>query len=331
MSVINFRHDPLTLALQPENSESLGVWRDEMDRAFPPLDIIPLGTTNFHAQYRSAGSADFQLSDIKASPHSVHRSPGIVTASSFDFYKISYQVSGSGIMTQGDREIELTPGAITVYDTARKYDLHFDEDFRFIVAMFPKSALDLPTGLAGEFAAYPLDGTTGTGAVLSTYLMGLVENLDHLSRPSGERLARTGLDLITSVLSNELDDRLDRDDVGKSLLIEITYYINEHLRDWSLSPETIAAAHFISTRHLYNIFKSAGVSVAQWIKQRRLTEARRDLADPVLEELSIAQIAHRWCFDDAGYFSRVFRDVFDVTPSQWRTRAEISVRPSLSA
>lgn len=331
MSVTNFRHDPMALALDPSSAQSIGIWRDEMERAFPPLDIIPLGATNFHATYRSAGSADLQLSDIKASPHSVHRSPGIVTGQSFEFYKLSYQVSGTGTMTQGDREIELTPGTITVYDTAKKYDLHFDEDFRFVVAMFPKSALDLPAGLAGEFAAYPLDGTTGTGAVLSTYLMGLVDNLDHLSRPSGERLARTGLDLITSVLSNELDDRLDSADVGRSLLIEITYFINEHLQDWNLSPETLASAHFISTRHLYNIFKSAGVSVAQWIKQRRLTEARRDLADPMLRQLSITQIAQRWCFEDVGYFGRVFRDLFDVTPSEWRMRAEFSRHDSLSA
>ncbi len=331
MSLTNFRHDPLSLALDPNDAQSIGVWRDEMDRAFPPLDIVPLGTSHFHAQYRSAGSADLQLSDIKASPHSVHRSPGIITGQSFEFYKLSYQVSGSGTMTQGDRELELTPGTITVYDTARQYDLHFDEDFRFIVAMFPKSALDLPAGLAGEFAAYPLDGTTGTGAVLSTYLMGLVDSLDHLAKPSGERLARTGLDLITSVLSNELDDRLDRNDLGRSLLIEVTYYINEHLQDWKLSPESIAAAHFISTRHLYNVFKSAGVSVAQWIKQRRLTEARRDLADPVLAHASVGQIAHKWCFDDAGYFSRVFREVFDISPSEWRTRAQFSNVHSLRA
>lgn len=331
MSVMNFKHDPMALALDPSNVQSIGIWRDEMERAFPPLDIVPLGNTNFHAQYRSAGSAEFQLSDIKASPHAVHRSPGLVTGQSFEYYKISYQVSGRGTMTQANRELELNPGAITVYDTARKYDLHFDEDFRFIVAMFPKSALDLPTGLASEFAAYPLDGTTGTGAVLSTYLLGLVENLDHLSRPSGERLARTGLDLITSVLSNELDDRLDRSDVVRSMLIEVTYFINEHLQDWNLSPEMIASAHFISTRHLYNIFKSAGVSVAQWIKQRRLTEARRDLADPMLRQLSVTQIAQRWCFEDVGYFGRVFRDLFDITPSEWRMRAEFSCRNSLSA
>ncbi|MEN9751960.1 MAG: hypothetical protein RLZZ600_1007 [Actinomycetota bacterium] len=331
MVAVNFRHDPTELALDPASSESLGIWRDEMDRAFPPLEIVPIGTSNFHAQYRSAGSADFQLSDIKASPHAVHRAPGIVSGQSFDFYKISYQVSGTGTMTQGDRELKLAPGAITVYDTARKYDLHFEEDFRFIVAMFPKRALDLPAGLAGEFAAYPLDGTTGTGAVLSTYLLGLVDNLEHLATPSGERLARTGLDLITSVLNSELDDRSEHANSERSILIEMTYFINDHLQDWTLSPDMIAAAHYISTRHLYNIFKSAGVSVAQWIKQRRLTEARRDLADPLLSQVSISSIAHKWCFDDPAYFSRVFRELFELSPSEWRTRAEFSRTYSLSA
>jgi AraC-like DNA-binding protein len=99
------------------------------------------------------------------------------------------------------------------------------------------------------------------------------------------------------------------------------YYINDHLGETSLSPETIAAAHFVSTRHLHNIFLEAGVTVAQWIKQRRLQECRRDLADPLMAAVPVSTIATKWGLEDPGYFSRIFRESFGASPRQWRQDA----------
>lgn len=320
--VVNFRHDPLTIELDPSDSQSIAHWRSEMARAFPPLRITPTGTGAFHANYRSAGTGELQISDIQASAHLVERDPGAVSGKNFDYYKISLQVSGTGEMTQGDRQLTLTPGMITVYDTARPYDLRFDDDFRFIVAMFPKRALDIPGGLATELTAYPLDAKVGPGAMLSSYLMGLVENLEYFSGPSGERLARTGLDLLTTLLASQLDHPAgDTHPQRRSLLVEICFFINEHLANPHLTPDFIANSHFISTRQLYNVFQETGVSVAQWVKQRRLIECRRDLADPFLASQAVSTIASRWSFDEAPYFSRIFKENFGVTPTEWRIQA----------
>ena len=59
-------------------------------------------------------------------------------------------------------------------------------------------------------------------------------------------------------------------------------YIEANLADPLLSPASIAAAHFISTRHLHNVFHEAGTTVAQWIRTRRLEGCRRELRDPLL-------------------------------------------------
>jgi AraC-like DNA-binding protein len=293
-----------------------------MDRAFPPLTIHAEKSQSFTAQYRSAGTEELQISDIQASAHVVERNPGVASSKNFEYYKISLQVSGTGVMTQGNRELQLTPGTIAVYDTAEPYNLRFDDDYRFIVAMFPKHALDIPQRLANELVAYPLDGRSGPGSMLSSYLMGIVENLHYLSGAAGERLAQTGLDLLTTLLTAEL--QLNGGSAApdrRSLLVEICFYINEHLPDSNLSPETIATAHFISTRQLYNVFQETGVSVAQWIKHRRLTECRRDLADPFKMSLTVSQIASHWSFDEAAYFSRIFKESFGLSPSEWRKYA----------
>jgi AraC-like DNA-binding protein len=69
---------------------------------------------------------------------------------------------------------------------------------------------------------------------------------------------------------------------------------------------------------LYNVFADAGVTVAQWVRTRRLMEFRRDLADPLMSGKSITQLATHRGLSDAGYYSRIFRETFGMTPTDWR-------------
>lgn len=315
----SLRSVPQSLELDIAQPESISRWRSEMDRAFPPLAITPRDPRGFRACYRAAGADELQLSDLSANAHTVERRPGSVTERHLGFYKMSLQVEGTGIMMQGNREIVLSPGTIAIYDTSRPYTLEFENDYRFIVAMFPKSSLSLPTGLAGDLTARAISSHSGTGSVVAAYMSGLAENLDTLSGASGDRLARTGLELLSTLIATEAAvDVESRPTSGQAMLASICMFINDNLSDANLSPSTIARAHFISVRQLYNIFADTGVTVSQWIRMRRLAEFRRDLSDPVHHAQSITQLAARHGLADSGYYSRVFRETFGMSPSEWR-------------
>ena len=63
------------------------------------------------------------------------------------------------------------------------------------------------------------------------------------------------------------------------------------------------------------------MTVAQWVRTRRLMEFRRDLADPLMAPKSITQLATFRGLSDAGYYSRIFKDTFGMTPTEWRHTA----------
>ncbi|MEO6529881.1 MAG: helix-turn-helix domain-containing protein, partial [Specibacter sp.] len=98
----------------------------------------------------------------------------------------------------------------------------------------------------------------------------------------------------------------------------IRRFIEANLADPELSPASVASAHFISTRHLHNVFQEAGTTVAHWIRTRRLENCRRELRDPLLTHRPVSVIASRWGFVDAAHFSRVFRATFGEPPSTYR-------------
>jgi AraC-like DNA-binding protein len=143
--------------------------------------------------------------------------------------------------------------------------------------------------------------------------------MDRLSGQSGARFVRNAVDLVTTLLHSELGSRIEGPLDGRASLVrEIEQFIEQHLADPDLHPESVAAAHFISLRYLHRIFEGRGHSVASWIRSRRLDRCQRDLLDPILGDLPVSVIASRWGFYDAPHFSRLFRQRYGLPPSEYR-------------
>lgn len=316
MSASSLSSELLTVTCKDGDPTAVRRWQAISSFAYPAIRVSPKG--DLCGRFRTAASADFQMTDIQASPQFVERIPD-PTGNASEFYKVSLQLSGSGVMCQGDRTLLLTPGTMTLYDTGRPYTLDFDEDYRFLVAMFPKAALEMPHGVLGELVARPLDTGRGIGAVVAAYLRSVSDEMEALPRQTGRVLARTGLSLVAALLSEHFDNE-HTPASGGAVLAQVCYYINQNLTDPDLSPVGVAAANFISTRHLYYLFRNSGTGVAEWIKHRRLARAREDLADPALRDVSVAGIGRRWGLPDAPYFNRAFREAYGETPGTYRAR-----------
>jgi AraC-like DNA-binding protein len=95
-----------------------------------------------------------------------------------------------------------------------------------------------------------------------------------------------------------------------------------------LSPAAAAAAHHLSLRSLQQLFRDEGLTVAGWIRARRLERCRRDLADPALDARPVAAIAARWGFSSAADFSRAFRAAHGMPPAEYRRSARGVKKPA---
>jgi len=93
--------------------------------------------------------------------------------------------------------------------------------------------------------------------------------------------------------------------------------IRARLGDPALSMATVASELGISVRRLQQVF-AGEPSVAQEIRQLRLTRAQRLLRDPLARHQSIAAVARRCVYADHTNFSRAFRQATGVTPRDFR-------------
>ncbi|MEJ6488925.1 helix-turn-helix domain-containing protein [Leucobacter sp. USCH14] len=312
------QHDTGT-RLPLAHAEDLTTFRGIVASSFVPLRVSAESPGPFSARLASADADDVVFTEVVARPHLVERTPETIADGGSGYYKVSLLLSGSSILVQDGREVVMQPGDLSVYDTSRPYSLLFGEEFRNLIMMFPKDRVDLPIPFTEQLTAVSLGREhCGLAPVVTAFLSQFPAQLANLDGRVRAKLAHTSLNLMSTLFSSILDTDPAQRDPHQLLLQKMTSYIESHLGDTDLTPSTIAAAHYISTRHLHSLFREADTTVSTWIRERRLERCRADLLDPVLRDRTVSTIAARWGFTDAAHFSRVFKAAFGASPSELR-------------
>lgn len=112
--------------------------------------------------------------------------------------------------------------------------------------------------------------------------------------------------------SEEVD--LSNDD--RDFLNRVISIIYEDISDSNLSADTVADRVFMSRSQLNRkIRQITGYSISAFILHTRLEKSKRMLRT---DNTRIGDIAMSCGFEDSNYFSRVFKQVYKVSPSQYR-------------
>lgn len=96
--------------------------------------------------------------------------------------------------------------------------------------------------------------------------------------------------------------------------------IERRLLEPALSPQALLEAFGITRSTLYRMFKPLG-GVSAYITERRLHYAFRRMADAAQPSFRISQLAFELGFSHPSAFTRAFRDLFGLSPTEVRALA----------
>lgn len=104
-------------------------------------------------------------------------------------------------------------------------------------------------------------------------------------------------------------------DADRDMIDQVCAYLDEHYAgDTSL--QVLADTFFVSPTYLSKRFREKrGITITGYLEELRLTKARDLLG---ASGLSISEICALVGYNDANYFSRLFRKRFQVPPSRYR-------------
>lgn len=296
-------------------------WRETIARLMTPLRIEAPGGS-FTGTLAATGLGDATVFDMTTAPHIVMRTPDLIDQGGPRYFKVSLQISGVTEIIQDGRCAVLSPGDLGLYDVSRPYTLRMPQDSHAVVMLLPDHRVSLPAERLADLTAVTFPAHHAVGRFVNPLLLDLGRNAPQVVLgPHGAQLFASAVDLLVTMLSSEVTARQGTRSRHAELVRTIKTYADAHLQDPDLTPAAIAREHFISTRQLYVLFAEEGITVAAWIRRRRLERARRALADPSSADHSISAIASRFGLPDAAHFSTQFRSEFHESPRSWRARA----------
>ncbi|MGP3534525.1 helix-turn-helix domain-containing protein [Microbacterium sp. RD1] len=301
----------------PETYDSvlpLDGFRTAIADAVVALNVQANDPSSFRAALRGRAAGDVHVLGIDADAHSVHRTESLIREAPQHYYKFTLVERGTGLIVQGGRETALRTGDMTFYDTDRPYSLLCSDDTRISVVMFPKELLSLPSDLTARLTATRLGADSPVGAIVRPYVASLSSQVGQMPAHPARRLCRGAIDLISTLIEDGLGAQTFASPHG-DLMRRVLDFIDENLASADLAPPMIAAAHFISVRHLHALFNDQGTTVSTVIRNRRLERCYDQLIDPGAANRSVTAIALENGFVDAAHFSRTFRSHYGMPPS----------------
>ena len=114
--------------------------------------------------------------------------------------------------------------------------------------------------------------------------------------------------------------RIRHGNYASDLVRNVAGYVQHHLSD-AITTDQIAAHLFLSRQHLSRRFtQEAGIPLASFIRNEKIEESKRLLR---YTDRSVSAIAAYLGFSSQGHFAKVFKDITDMTPGEYREKKRI--------
>lgn len=309
--------------------ENFEGFKTQVSDQFVPLRMSTPNVESFDGRVRARAVGAIQLTEVAASHGMVqYRTPSLIRRHAPELLKVNIVRRGHCIFAQDGRQATLAMGDYVLYDTARPYEFRSAHGFQLYGVIIPRQHLRLPHRRLTHLTAQRFGRHDGLGSLVSAFLLQLGGSQLPVSRGAGSiHLGDTVVDMLTASFAERLSIVAELDpSAHKDLLLrQSRAFIEARLHDPTLDVATVAASSHISVRYLQKLFEEQGDTVSGWIRSRRLEGCRKDLASREFADKSVESIADRWGFTSPAYFSRVFKAVHGVTPSDYRAQLPTDV------
>lgn len=188
--------------------------------------------------------------------------------------------------------------------------------------------VNVPAGAVGPYRCAlesaigrVFDTREGTPHLVARMLEGLAADLDIIAPMHPGQLARHLVGFVALACEERRTDGLPGGRRWDPTIDRAKEYIELNLRDLELGPNQVARCLNVSIRTLHRAFERESLSVAGWIRWRRLEHCRSELADRGFDRESVSAVGARWGFWDAAHFSRLFKAQYLASPRAYRAQS----------
>lgn len=293
-------------------------WARSLSELFVELDVLitkQSGESRLIADTRNLGDLELVRTQVFDAEFSVLRSEELVARSTSNNFFIAGILEGRITLSQASRSIAMAPTDLAVLDSTQPYSIDVRGQMDVLWIRVPRHRIEGRISQAAEVLAQRINGSEGIGHLASTLVRASLREAERLSASESLRISNALLDLVCLSLDVSIRPKERR---PAQLLRRIQNHIDANLSNPSLSRASIAKTTGLSVRYLNRLFEREGLSIARWIRLRRLEMSRQRIEAVVEDRISISEIALGCGFNNVSSFNRAFKKHFGTTPSSLR-------------
>jgi len=304
-------------------SGDAAAWSRGLSSVFVELEVEqldPRQRLNARMYRYPFGDLLFIRAVTRGGAHRVMRTEQLIRQSSENIFFIGFMLAGNATLSQDHHLAELHPGDIAILDSSRAYTIEVPRNFDALWVRVPRYRLEGRLQSLSDIMAQRIDGSSGIGHVASSMLSAALDEAPNMHTNEANRISNHLLDLLGLSLKSSLETASTGRSTAyrSSTFRRVQEFIEQRLDDEDLTPERVAAAHGVSVRYIGKLFEREGISVASWIRMRRLERCRMDIESPEKSGCTISDIAYSRGFGNISSFNRAFRARYGLSPRTLR-------------
>jgi len=308
-------------------AEAFVQWRGALGEVFE-VRATPSEIADFRGEIDVHASARYVLSSSRHSPVSLVRR---AASAAQERVAICLQINGAATGLAGDRPMRADSGDVLFLDLSQSLTMRQSAPDGLVGEATLWTARDriLPL-VADENALHGLvlQADSPAATVIGATIQAFAGSAQKMRLADFDAVAEGLVALAAKSIAPALTQA--GDSVAPPPLasfVTIRRYINRKLASPDLSASSIAAEFGLSRASLYRLFEPAG-GIAKYIRKVRLSRAYQEITAAEFSNRRIGFIAYQLGFKNVSAFSRLFHEVYGVTPGEARERARQTVAKS---
>ncbi|MCJ2877386.1 helix-turn-helix domain-containing protein [Rhizobium pusense] len=280
------------------------------------LTFSTLGQRHFHGRLEHGKLGSLHLCRLQATSHAISRAVNPGWSEGRDTWLLILQISGISIYDHDQRHRVMTPDKMHLVNCAEPFAVRSPQGCEQLIVFLPQTA-QFPSSQRDVFWQY---NGLGPLSLLGATVRNVFQFHDQIHNDVAVNLERTILSLVSNACRDMSAPMTQPAAIGNELFRRLSAYIDDHLVDDALSPQSAADFLHCSVRTIHRIFQTeeTGLSFSRYVWQRRLEKSMEDLASPDQSSCSITDIAYRWGFSSSAHYSRRFKAIIGQSPSAYR-------------
>ena len=293
--------------------------KEVIGREYANVDITPPAQTRlYNDMFIYPWQQGLRLSPIQSNAITLEILPKEPESVSQDCYFAVLLTAGEYKLEQGGREVFLKPGEMSLYDATEPHRITIPQPFSKILISIPRQLLDERVSNICNLTATRLPTQTGIAAITASMIQSTVSQLEQLDPSAFQSLSDPILEMLTMTLTEQKGSTCMLSRHRSFALMRVKRFIANQLSDTELNTEVISRAVGLSPRYINNLFNEDNTSLMRYLTKQRLSRSRHYLATSLYSYLSITEVAIKSGFSNMAHFSRIFRQAYGLSPSDYR-------------